>query len=179
MFASSTIQTLLQNQTDSESKGNRSLSNRSNPPVIHHSHSRKTLAETKTAKILVGKKRLEATEKYPPKQKKNSRHPFHIKALQLISDNDRRGAVNNKTHLQFFTPGVPSFPFAHLIHSPSKKGQEQGQKVPYPLETPHTNIKQKGDPWQRRARSFQQLKSCQCCWMSITCFGFKNETIQE
>ena len=58
MFASSTIQTLLQNQTDSESKGNRSMSNRSNPPVIHHSHSRKTLAETKTAKILVGKKQI-------------------------------------------------------------------------------------------------------------------------
>ena len=136
---------------------------------------RKTLAETKkkTADI--------------QKTSKHLQHPW-------ISDSDRRGAVNNKTHLQFFTPGVPSFPFAHLIHSPSEKDQEQGQKVPYPLETPHTNIKQKGDPWQRRARSFQQLKSCQCCWIWIIriwkiyntccsihsvgclfpCFGFKN-----
>lgn len=138
MFASSTIQTLLQNQTDSESKGNRSLSNRSNPPVIHHSHSRKTLAETKTAKILVGKKKIGGYWKIPTQTKKKQQTSFsHQSTATNFRQRPPGGCQQQDTSAVLHTR-CSLFSFCASYPLPKQKGPRTRTESPIPSwDAPH------------------------------------------
>lgn len=137
MFASSTIQTLLQNQTDSESKGNRSLSNRSNPPVIHHSHSRKTLAETKTAKICWEKKDWRLLKNTHPNKKKQQTSFSHQSTATNFRQRPPGGCQQQDTSAVLHTR-CSLFSFCASYPLPKQKGPRTRTESPIPSwDAPH------------------------------------------